>query len=159
MDNRCCKYLGVVFVFCKLMYDRELHFLRVVCLKNKLHLPFLRVIFRHFSRLAVRSMKRGHAEGCCVITFPIPVSAYRHYRVGNHDLAFFDFDKFFFYQSLLDDVGIGRRAELVFLLVTTLLLIKLLLIIRPHVVLFLCPRQRIHAGRGDGLKCLFLFLF
>lgn len=49
---------GVVSVCCKYLLISVLHFLRVVCLKNKLHLPFLRVIFRHFSRLAVRSMKR-----------------------------------------------------------------------------------------------------
>ena len=49
---------GMVSVCCKYLLISVLHFLRVVCLKNKLHLPFLRVIFRHFSRLAVRSMKR-----------------------------------------------------------------------------------------------------
>lgn len=48
---------GVVSVCCKYLLISVLYFLRVVCLKNKLHLPFLRVIFRHFSRLAVRSMK------------------------------------------------------------------------------------------------------
>ena len=44
---------GVVSVCCKYLLISVLHFLRVVCLKNKLHLPFLRVIFRYFSRLAV----------------------------------------------------------------------------------------------------------